>query len=175
MENKSHVWNHQPGYIHGTPRWFHPIPGSTWDVRAGDFFLLLRVSSIHGVYTGPWDGEHVDEIWWNDGAEKKDLQYLPVIRMESVSDQSYDISLSDLVIFYRKTSGKTMEKTHGISAAWMTSQVFWTNHRLLQFGDISNLLRPAGERPVWGPAIFSNRTGGGSIWDTQFMVKNILW
>jgi hypothetical protein len=44
--------------------------------------------------------------------------------MESVSDQSYDISLSDLVIFYRKTSGKTMEKTHGISAAWMTSQVF---------------------------------------------------
>ena len=104
--------------------------------------------------------------WWS---RKKDLQYLPVIRMESVSDQSYDISLSDLVIFYRKTSGKTMEKTHGISAAWMTSQVFWTNHRLLQFGDISNLLRPAGERPVWGPAIFSNRTGGGpseihSLW-----------
>ena len=151
-----------------------PVPPGT-SAPGISFSCCESPRSMACVYTGPWDGEHVDEIWWNDGAEKKDLQYLPVIRMESVSDQSYDISLSDLVIFYRKTSGKTMEKTHGISAAWMTSQVFWTNHSLLQFGDISNLLRPAGERPVWGPAIFSNRTGGGSIWDTQFMVKNILW
>ena len=153
-KSSSHVWNHRPQDTSTLPN-----GSSTWVVRAGDFgTLLLRVSSTKWRRFTPWPAlcffkghemvsdvdEMNDEMMLSRNRKSRSPVYLPVIRMEHVSDQSYDISLSDLVIFYRKTSRqKPWKKNNGKIFSFLDDQVFWRNHRLLQFGDISNLLGPA--------------------------------